>query len=153
MQARISLKKQPTQVGFDSFFSPRFFSIFSFYYFLVLFSYCKSQAQPQEHDVSSIAVSLKKKFFGFEGFFLFPYGVQLYVSFYVETFTQMRAKLYVPVKICCIICGQRIYRKAFSIICVNIFFFFRFFDFFLIDFCTLEKCGVTTHCLYRDLLT
>ena len=101
MQARIALKKQPTQVGFDSLFSPRSFFILSFYYFLVLFSYCKSQAQPQEHDVSSIAVSLKKKFFGFEGFFLFPYGVQLYVSFYVETFTQMRAKRYVRYLVFC----------------------------------------------------
>ena len=39
--------------------------------FLVSFSYCKSQAQLQEHDFSSIAVSLKRKFFGLEVVFCF----------------------------------------------------------------------------------
>ena len=32
---------------------------------------------------------------------MFPYGVQLYVSFYVETFTQMRAKRYVRYLVFC----------------------------------------------------
>ena len=39
--------------------------------------------------------------------------------------------------------------KLFSIDYVNIYFFSVFFN----RFCPVEKSGVTTHCLYRDLLT
>ena len=50
----------------------------------------------------------------------------------------------------CIICGQRIYRKAsLNWLCqylsLSIFFFNRF--------CLVEECGVTPHCLYCDSIT
>ena len=50
----------------------------------------------------------------------------------------------------CIICGQRIYQKAF-LNCLSQC--LSFLNIFFNRFCPVEKCGVTPHCLHRDLLT
>ena len=65
----------------------------------------------------------------------------------------------------CIICGQRIYQKAFlnwfcqylsflTIFCFNGFCqYLSFLDIFFSRFFPVKKCWVTSHCLYRDSLT
>ena len=50
----------------------------------------------------------------------------------------------------CIICGQRIYKKAFlNWLCQ----YLSFLDIFFNRFYLVERCGVTPHLLYRDSLT
>ena len=49
----------------------------------------------------------------------------------------------------CIICGQRVYQKAF----LNYVNTYLFSNFFSIVFARWKNVGVTPHCLYPDLLT